>query len=233
MLQQATQKLGFLRTSGILFAVAVSLTIVTADIVLAWFFFYSGDLPDIKAIARYAPKQASSVSDACLERGVVAIPSDALGYNFRAALNAAEGYDRAGYSLLSFRISRTMFCAPSRTLEREWKEARLAEQLKMHFSHDDLVTIFANRVGFGENINGVKAASEYYFGKGPDELNIADAALLAGLVQAPSRYSPFTHPDRALQRRNAVIDAMVRLHSISDLEGNAAKAAPLAVTATR
>jgi membrane peptidoglycan carboxypeptidase len=79
--------------------------------------------------------------------------------------------------------------------------------------------ILTSRVWFGDNQVGVEAASQYYFGKEPNQLDNAEAALLAGLIRAPSRYSPYKHPDRALSRRNEVIDTMVRDHAITEDQG--------------
>jgi membrane peptidoglycan carboxypeptidase len=196
----------------------------------AWFFLYTGDLPDLAGLRRYAPQQMSSVSDPCLGQDVVAIPYDEIGYNLRAALNAAEGYERPGYANLRVQISRMMFCEPSRMLERHLNEWRTAVQLRWRFSRDELLTIYANRVGFGEDCTGIQAAAERYFRKSPDQLGISEAALLAGLIQRPSYLSPYKHPDRALQRRNQVIDAMVRNHAISSEQGETAKATSLGVT---
>lgn len=123
-----------------------------------------------------------------------------------------------------------MFCAPLRTLNRQLQEWRVAAQLQRRFSKSELLTIYANRTYFGENLIGVEAASKHYFHKEPDQLGIAEAALLAGLVKAPSRFSPLQHPERALERRNQVIDGMVQSHAVSIEQGEAAKATSLAVT---
>jgi membrane peptidoglycan carboxypeptidase len=196
----------------------------------AWFFLYTGDLPDLAGLRRYAPQQMSSVSDPCLGRNVVAIPYDEIGYNLRAALNAAEGSDRPGQVNVRMQISRMMFCEPSRMLERHFKEWRTAVQLRWRFSRDELLTIYANRVGFGEDCTGIRVAAGRYFHKPPDQLGISEAALLAGLIQRPSYLSPYQHPERALQRRNQVIDAMVQNHAISPEQAETAKATSLGVT---
>lgn len=195
-----------------------------------WFFLYSADLPDFKALARYAPAQETRISDPCLPGESIAIPNDAIGYNLRAALNAAEGNERSGQAGMRMQISRSMFCEPSRILEREVNEGRVAEQLRWRFSQNRLLTIYANRVGFGEGCTGVEAAAQHYFHKEPNQLDIAEAALLAGLIQRPSYLSPDKHPDRALNRRNKVIDAMVAGSAISSEQGTAAKAEALSVT---
>jgi membrane peptidoglycan carboxypeptidase len=117
-------------------------------------------------------------------------------------------------------------------LNRQVKELRTEAQLDRRFSRRELFTIFANRAWFGDGQVGVEAASEHFFKKEPNQLQVAEAALLAGLIRAPSHCSPLVHPDRALKRRNEVIDAMVATHAFSATEGEAAKATGIGV-ATR
>ncbi len=90
-------------------------------------------------------------------------------------------------------------------------------------------TIFANRLTFGEDIVGVEPASQHFFQKEPNQLAVGEAALLAGLVRAPAYLSPVKHPDRALQRRNEVIDAMVETHAIGEADASTAKSGPLPI----
>lgn len=192
-------------------------------------FFYSADLPDLGALRRYAPRQATRVSAPCSRAESIAIPYNAIGYNLRAALTSAEAKVRPDQAGLSTQIARMTFCEPSRMLERDLKEARMAAQVKLRYSRDELLTIYANLAWFGDNQVGVEAASQYYFGKEPSQLDIGEAALLAGLVKAPSAYSPYKHPERALLRRNEVIDALVQDHVITTDQGKAAKATSLGV----
>jgi len=105
----------------------------------------------------------------------------------------------------------------------------MAAQLERRFSRQELLTIFANRAWFGHGQVGVQAASQYFFQKDPNQLQIGEAAMLAGLIRAPARLSPLAHPDRALERRNEVLDAMVARHAISAEEGAIAKASSLGV----
>lgn len=221
--------------------------VVLVGAVAAWFFLYSADLPDMNALAQFAPTSVTRVSDTCLGTASVAIPYDAIGDNLRAALSAGEvgEEDRGGpgdtyrefigqtphRATLTLQISRGMFCVPSRALNRQVKEVRTAAQLERRFSRRELFTIFANRAWFGDGQTGVEAASEHFFGKEPNQLQVAEAALLAGLIRAPSRFSPYAHPDRALQRRNEVIDAMVATNTVSAAEGEAAKASLIGVVA--
>lgn len=225
------KKAGFIRVFAGVVAIALASLVFVVGLALGWFFFYSAALPDIHALARYAPVQAGCVSDPCLGEST-AIPYDAIGDNLRAALDVAEGNlgpERHHRTTMSTQISRSMFCTPSKELRRHIEEARAAAQIQRQFSATDKVTIFANRTSFGNHLIGVEAASEYLFHKGPAQLNIEEAALLAGLIKAPSRYSPVTHPERALQRRNEVIEALVESHKISADQAAAAETASLRI----
>ena len=213
-----------------------------------WIFFYSRDLPDTKGLAEFAPAQVTHVSDPCLLAASVAIPYESIGNHLQAALRAAEaGEDGPGVltrelrglnyqvkphsATPSLQIARSMVCTPSRTLNRELMELRIAVQLERSYSRRELFTIFANRAWFGDGQVGVEDASQHFFHKEPEQLEVAEAALLAGLIRAPAYFSPFTHPDRALQRRNEVISAMVDAHAITVGDGEAAKATILGVEA--
>ena len=226
------------------FVIVLGVIVLLATVGLGWVFFYSRDLPDINALAEFAPFQVMLVSDPCLKTTSVAVPHDLIGNNLRAALQAAEGGEESPGvlaqeyrgdlksprgSVLSRQIARSMFCEPSKTLNRELKELRMAVQLERRFSGPDLFTIFANRAWFSKDLVGVEAASQHFFRKEPNQLQIGEAALLAGLLRAPSRFSPYEHPDRALQRRNEVIDAMVEGQTISESQGEVAKATGLGV----
>lgn len=116
---------------------------------------------------------------------------------------------------------------PQRTLPRQLRELRIAIQLERHYSRQQLFTMFANRSYFGPLEIGIEDASKFYFHQEPRDLSILEAVLLAGLLRSPAHYSPATHPDRALQRRNGVLDAMVAQGSFTAAEAERAKATPL------
>jgi membrane peptidoglycan carboxypeptidase len=107
--------------------------------------------------------------------------------------------------------------------KRQLDELRTAEQLERHFSRRDLFTMYVNRVYFAEDEIGAQNASQRLFGKNPADLDISQAALLAGMIRSPSRFSPYKHPDRAMLRRNEVIDAMIAANMISSADGESAK----------
>jgi len=173
---------------------------------LAWLDFDSRGLPDADSLAIFAPAAMTQVTDPCQKAVSVAIPYESIGDNMRAALQAAEAREdgpgvlinlvegvgnlKHPQATLSIDISRTMFCAPDRPLHRNLNEIRFAVQLERHFSRRELFTIFADRTYFGENTFGVEAAARHYFNKEPNQLQIGEAALLAGMVKSPSRFSP-------------------------------------------
>jgi penicillin-binding protein 1A len=130
---------------------------------------------------------------------------------------------------LSLQISRTMFCQPDKTLTPQLNELRTAAEMERRFSGRELFTIFANRIYFDKDLVGVEVASQHFFQKEPNQLLVGEAALLAGLVKAPSYFSPIKHPDRALRRRNEVVDAMLEAHTISEAEASTAKTSPLSI----
>ena len=126
-------------------------------------------------------------------------------------------------------ISRSMFCTPPKPLRRALDELRVEHELERQFTPQQLLTIYANRAYFGQNIVGVQAAAQYFFRKSPGELSVSEAALIAGLIKAPSFYSPSKHPDRALERRNEVIDAMLADRTITAAEAEQAKSKDLTI----
>ncbi|MEV5301245.1 transglycosylase domain-containing protein [Amycolatopsis methanolica] len=115
------------------------------------------------------------------------------------------------------------------TIARKLREAKIAVQLGQTVSKEDILTGYLDVVEFTGNVYGVGAAAHAYFGTTPDKLTVPQAALLAGMVNNPNLFNPYTHPDQARQRRNLVIDAMVSTKTLSAADGATAKAAPLGV----
>jgi penicillin-binding protein 1A len=187
---------------------------------LSWFYFYSGDLPDFAAVANFAPDSTTTVPDRCSTRAIRVIPFAALGKDLQSATRAAEGDSE---EVLAFQISRGLFCdSRMKQLERHLLEYKASVQLRRKFTFEQLLTIYLNRAYFGNDLVGVENASLHYYGKHASELDIPQAALIAGLIKAPSMYSPELHPDRAKIRRDAVIDVMLKRGTITTEQAGAA-----------
>ena len=102
-------------------------------------------------------------------------------------------------------LSRVLFLTPEKTYERKVKEIILAFQIEKNFTKEEIFTLYCNQVYFGHGNYGVEATSQFLFGKSIKDLTLAEAALIAGLPQNPTRLSPLEHPERALRRRNHVL----------------------------
>jgi penicillin-binding protein 1A len=113
-----------------------------------------------------------------------------------------------GGSTLTQQLAKNLFLKPDRTLKRKIEEAFLAVYLETRYSKNEILTLYLNRVYFGAGVFGIEAASQRYFGKPARELNLTEAALLAGAVKAPSRYNPEASPDAAMIRAGVVLAAM-------------------------
>ena len=132
-----------------------------------------------------------------------------------------------GASTLTMQLARNLFLSPDRSFRRKIEEALLAIQIERRFTKQQIFTLYANQIFLGHGVYGFEAASEYYFSKPARELKLEEAALLAGLPKAPGQYSPINHPDRAIKRRNLVINAMLEDGKITANQANDARGQPL------
>jgi penicillin-binding protein 1A len=134
---------------------------------------------------------------------------------FAAALNNLRVHRAAqGGSTLTQQLARQSFLSSDKTLRRKLKEAVLAWRLEREFTKDQILELYLNKVYFGDGLYGVEAASRGFFGKHARDLDVEEAALLAGLVKSPSTYAPTINLDRALARRNVVLQAMLDNNAI-------------------
>src|SRR5580693_5194014 len=129
-----------------------------------------------------------------------------------------------GASTLTMQLARNIFLSPDRSFQRKIQEAWLAIQIERRFTKPQIFTLYANQIFLGHGAYGFESASEYYFSKPAQRLTLDQAALLAGLPKAPGYYSPILHPDRALKRRNLVINAMLEDGKITAQQAADAKA---------
>src|SRR6185437_5417601 len=110
---------------------------------------------------------------------------------------------------------------------RDIQETLLAIQIEHRFTKQQILTLYANQIYLGHGVYGFEAASEYYFSKPAKQLTLEEASLLAALPKSPVYYSPIVHPDRALKRRNLVINAMLEDGKITATRAAAARETPL------
>ncbi|MES2391978.1 MAG: PBP1A family penicillin-binding protein [Acidobacteriota bacterium] len=132
-----------------------------------------------------------------------------------------------GGSTLTMQLARNLFLSSEKTYGRKIQEIFLSLQIERRFTKQQIFTLYCNQIYLGRGTYGFEAASEYYFSKHVRELTLPEAALLAALPKGAEYYSPVRYPERALKRRNLVIDEMLQDHKISKIEGEAAKVAPL------
>ncbi|MCR4397854.1 MAG: penicillin-binding protein 1A [Firmicutes bacterium] len=145
----------------------------------------------------------------------------------RAAFNIVTGRQFQGGSTITQQLARAAFLTPTRRLERKIQEAFLAIELERKYTKDEILGMYLNIIPFGNGAYGIQAASQLYFGKNVEDLTIAEAALLAGMVQAPAAYDPYTHPQAARTRQAAVLQLMAKHGFISEAEADKAASSPL------
>lgn len=132
-----------------------------------------------------------------------------------------------GASTLTMQLARNLFLSPERTFGRKFREIMLAVQIEHHLTKSQIFTLYANQIYLGHGVYGFAAGSQYYFGKNVKDLTLEEAAMLAAMPKAPNNYSPIRFPERALRRRNLVIDSMMGDGKISMTEGAVAKHTPI------
>ncbi|MDP2619329.1 MAG: PBP1A family penicillin-binding protein [Hyphomicrobiales bacterium] len=143
--------------------------------------------------------------------------------------NLRAGRIVEGGSTLTQQLAKNLFLEPDRTLRRKVQEMILALWLEWHYSKDQILELYLNRVYFGAGTYGVEAAAQRFFGKSARQATLPQAAVLAGLLKAPARYAPTRNPGLAEDRASLVIERMVAVGFISPSEGLAAIAHPAAV----
>ena len=153
-----------------------------------------------------------------LINGIVAVEDAQFyrhhGINFRGIARALLVNIRAlrpveGGSSITQQLAKLLFLTPDKTLSRKVKEAMLAIEIEKHYSKDKILELYLNQVYFGHGAYGVEAAAQTYFKKSVEQLNLSEAATLAGLPRAPNYYSPITDRERAIRRRDHVLARMV------------------------
>ena len=130
---------------------------------------------------------------------------------------------KEGASSLTQQLARNSLPLGGRTLSRKVLEAMVALRIERDFTKQQILELYVNRIYFGSGCYGVETASQAYFGKNASKLNLSEAALLAGLIRSPNRFSPLKNPEGAAIQRDAVLDRMVELKKITRAQADLAK----------
>jgi penicillin-binding protein 1B len=150
------------------------------------------------------------------------------------ARDVATGQKQQGGSTLTMQLARGFFLSPEKRLKRKLIEIVITFQLEHRFSKKQIFEMYANEINLGQrgsfSIDGFGEASQAYFGKDVRQLDLSECALLAGMIQRPNYFTPFRHADRAIERRNLVLDSMVETGAITKDQAERAKAEPLHLT---
>lgn len=148
-------------------------------------------------------------------------------------VNVRAGEVQQGGSTLTQQLVKNLFLDDERTLTRKLTEAVMAVLLEIHYDKNTILETYCNEIYLGQAgpraVHGFALGSQYYFGRPVRELRLHEIALLAGLVKGPSEYNPWRHPDRALARRDLVIDALQAQNMVDAVQAARAKAEPLGV----
>lgn len=152
----------------------------------------------------------------------------------RVFVGVATGNNKGGGSTITQQLAKNLFPRGDynklQLVIRKFQEWVTAVKLERYYSKEEIVAMYLNTVFFGNNSYGIKSAAATYFEKTPDSLNLQESALMAGVVNAPSRYSPFSRPQAAMERRNLVLGQMLKYKFITQTEFDSVSQLPLGVS---
>ncbi len=182
-----------------------------------------GEAVPLEQMSPYIPQAVLAIED---RRFYSHFGIDPLGLARAMVTNLTTGRMVQGGSTLTQQLAKNLFLSPERTMERKVQEVLLAFWLEHKYTKDEILAMYLNRVFFGSNAYGVEAASRRYFGKSARDVNLGEAALLAGLLKAPSRLSPARDPEAAEERAQVVLGAMRDAGFVTDREITTAMSQP-------
>ena len=182
------------------------------------------EIPEVMKYAAIAAEDADFYS----HEGI-----DYLGIARAMWKNIRERRFAQGASTITQQVARSFHLTQEKNIQRKLREAVLARELERRLTKDELISLYLNQIYFGHGRYGVEEASRFYFGRGVKELGLAEAALLAGVINSPERLSPYKHPERALKRRSYVLKQMVSKGFVDSERGEAALEAPLGILNSR
>lgn len=152
---------------------------------------------------------------------------DYLGIMRAAFKNVMSMSKKEGASTITQQVAKSMLLSPEKKFSRKIKEAILAKRMEERLSKDEILYLYLNQIYLGSGAYGVQAASETYFGKNVEQLNLAEMSMLAGLPKAPNSYSPIKHLDKARERQGYVLDRMTAEGYITPAEADHARKTPI------
>ena len=158
---------------------------------------------------------------------------DPVGIARAVVRNVTRGGASEGASTITQQLARNSFPLGGKTLHRKLLEAFVALRIEQKFSKEEILGHYMNRIYFGPGGYGIETASLSYFGKHAKDLSLGEAAMIAGIIRAPSYFSPFTNLQGALKQRDQVLARMMKLGKITEAEADAAHSTPLAVAGRR
>jgi penicillin-binding protein 1A len=187
---------------------------------------FFGDEVRIGELPRYVPEAIIAIEDRRFEHhfGI-----DPVGLVRAFIANYQAGRVVQGGSTITQQLAKNLFLEPDRTYERKFQEAVLALWLENRYTKDEILQLYLNRTYFGAGATGVEKASQKFFGKSARDITIAEAAILAAVLNAPSALNPINHPERAAARARLVIAEMVETGAITPGEAQQAVSAPTAI----
>jgi len=212
----------------------------------------SPELPDVRVLQEKQlqqpgdekfrePVQISAVPDE-LKNAIIAAEDrrfyEHSGVDYRGLLRAAvfllkNGHKGPGGSTITMQVARNFFLPTEKTYNRKAKEIFLAFKIESELSKDEILELYINKVYLGNKSYGFGAAARVYYGKNLMDIELAEAAMLAGLPKAPARYNPIVDPERAKIRRNYVLDQLNELELIDDSTYETTKALPVVASLHR
>ena len=189
--------------------------------------FYGDDVR-IADLPAYVPQAIIAIED---RRFRSHFGVDPMGLMRAMVENLRAGRVVQGGSTLTQQLAKNLFLQPDRTMTRKAQEAVLAIWLETQFSKDEILQLYMNRVYFGGGATGIEKAAQKYFGKSARDVTLAEAAILAAVLKAPTNYNPMTNPDAANKRAHEVLNDMVDSGFIDAGEAQMALTAPATVRA--
>ncbi|MDE2463643.1 MAG: PBP1A family penicillin-binding protein [Alphaproteobacteria bacterium] len=182
-----------------------------------------GRIVPVEALPSYVPDAFIAIEDRSFRYN---IGIDPVGIVRAAFEDLVHGHVVQGGSTLTQQLAKNLFLTPRRTFDRKIQEALLALYLDAHYSKNQILTLYLNRVYFGAGAYGIEAAAERFFGKPAAKLSLTEAAMLAGSVRAPAYYNALNNADASMARAKVVLAAMVDCGFITAAQAKQAGASP-------